>query len=272
MLSQAFPSLKGRAVLVTGGTRGLGRAMSLALAEAGARVAITGKSDGAALHDTARAMQRYGGEGSALAIVADVRAPEDCERAVRMVCERFGRLEVLVNNAGLGMRPVSETYIETPPKFWNADPAVWRDIVDTNVNGVFNMARAAVPGMIARRFGKLINITTSANTMTRKGLSPYGPSKIAVEAMSRIWAKDLEGTGVDVNVFLPGAATDTDILPDKRRKDTDLLPPSIMRAGILWLSSDHSNGQTGGRYVAKLWDERLPPDKAAAGAREDLPI
>ncbi len=228
------------------------------------------RATAAALHDTARAIQQYGSEG--LAIVADVRSTLDCDRAVRTVCERFGRLDVLVNNAGLGMRPVSETYIDVPPKFWEADPAAWRDIVDTNINGVFNMARAAVPGMIARAFGKLINITTSANTMTRRGLSPYGPSKIAVEAMSRIWAKDLEGAGIDVNVFLPGAATDTDILPDKRRKDAGLLPPAIMRAGILWLCADQSNGQTAGRYVAKLWDAGLPPDKAAAGAREDLPI
>lgn len=270
MARQAFPSLKNRVVLVTGGTRGLGREMALALAEAGARVAITGKSESAALHDSAQALRQVGSE--ALAIVADVRTPRDCERAVRLVCERYGRLDVLINNAGLGMRPVSETYIETPPKFWEADPAAWRDIVDTNINGVFNMSRASVPGMMAQRFGKLINLTTSANTMTRKGLSPYGPSKIAVEAMSRVWAKDLESTGVDVNVFLPGSATDTDILPDTRRKDTSLLAPAIMRAGILWLCADQSNGQTAGRYVAKLWNESLPPDEAAAGAREDLPI
>lgn len=131
------------------------------------------------------------------------------------------------------------------------------------------MARACVPHMLANGFGKVINISTSDQTMARRGYSPYGPSKAALEAMSRVWAQDLEGKGVDVNVYLPGGAVDTDVLPPgagKRGADGMLLAPSIMRRGIVWLCSDASNGQTGGRYIARLWDESLPGGEAARGA------
>ena len=107
--------------------------------------------------------------------------------------------------------------------------------------------------------------------MIRKGYSPYGPTKSALEAMSRVWAQDLDGTGVTVNVYLPGGATDTAILPEmtnKRGSDGNLLDPVIMRAPILWLCSDASNGHTGERYIARLWDNALPRDKAAEKARD----
>jgi 3-oxoacyl-[acyl-carrier protein] reductase len=199
-----------------------------------------------------------------------VRSYEACEAAVTQTLARFDRVDVLVNNAGVGMRLISERFNTEPTKFWEAAPDAWKAIVDTNVTGAFNMARAAVPGMVARGFGKVINVSTSDQTMVRKGYSPYGLSKAALEAASRVWAQDLEGTGVTVNVYLPGGAADTDLLPSgpgKKGADGNLLPPSIMRRGIRWLCSDASNGQTGGRYVARLWDEALPAHEAAAGAR-----
>lgn len=266
-----FPSLRGRVVLVTGGSRGLGRTMALALAEAGARVAVTGQSDSPALRDTVKAANALGG-GDAHGFVADVRLAAECERAVGEVVARFGRVDVLVNNAGLGMRPVSEAYIEHPPKFWESDPAACKSIIDTNVTGVLNMSRYAVPGMVERRFGKVINLSTSLAVMSRAGQSPYGPSKAAVESMSRIWVKDLEGTGVDVNVLLPGAATNGGTLPDKRRAQPDILPASIMKPVILWLCADESNGWTGGRYLARKWDVALPCDEAARRASEPWPV
>jgi 3-oxoacyl-[acyl-carrier protein] reductase len=124
--------------------------------------------------------------------------------------------------------------------------------------------------MMARGFGKIVNISTSAQTMVRRGYAPYGPTKAALEAASRIWAADLAGTGVDVNVYLPGGASDTDLIPpgpERKGADGMLLPAAIMRRGIGWLCADDSNGQTGGRYIARLWDAALPPDAAATGAR-----
>jgi NAD(P)-dependent dehydrogenase (short-subunit alcohol dehydrogenase family) len=128
-----------------------------------------------------------------------------------------------------------------------------------------------VPHMLRNGFGKIINISTSDVTMVRVGYSPYGPVKAGLEAMSRVWAQDLEGTGVTVNVFLPGGATDTRILPDmpsKRGADGGLLEPGIMRAPVLWLCADQSNGHTSERYIARLWDASLPVDEAAASARD----
>ncbi|MDX3904805.1 MAG: SDR family oxidoreductase [Pigmentiphaga sp.] len=270
MTADYTTSLRDRVVLITGGTRGLGREMALALVEAGARVAITGAHASDAMHDTMAQAQALAGIGRMFAIVADVTRFDHCARAVAEIREHFGALHVLVNNAGIGMGVISNTFNTEPARFWKTDPQAWRAIIDTNVNGAFNMARAAAPLMVEQGFGKIINISTSDLTMVRRGYSPYGPSKAALEAASRIWAQDLAGTGVDVNVYLPGGAADTDFLPagpDKKGADGNLLPPSIMRRGILWLCSDASNGRTGERYIARLWNDSLPPDLAAEGAR-----
>jgi NAD(P)-dependent dehydrogenase (short-subunit alcohol dehydrogenase family) len=173
-------SLGGRVVLVTGGSRGLGREMALALAAAGAKVAITGSAPTDAL---ARTCADLGGD--ALAIAADVTDAAAARNAVDRTIAAFGRLDVLVNNAGLGMRAISETFNTVPTKFWEAPTNAWRAIVDTNVNGPFVMARAVVPQMLAQKFGKIINISTSDQTMVRRGYAPYGPSKAFLEAASR---------------------------------------------------------------------------------------
>jgi len=269
MAAKNYPSLKDRVVLITGGSRGLGREMALALAEAGARISITGSSDTPQLRKTAAQLEAWTGKGRSLFFAADVRDFEACKRAVDETRKQFGRIDVLVNNAGLGMMPVSANYIKERPVFWEIGPEPWRMIMDTNIHGVFNMARLSVPHMIAQKFGKVINISTSEQTMVRKGFSPYGPSKAALEAMSKVWAQDLEGTGVDLNVYLPGGATDTDIFPpgeDRRGADGNLFPPSIMRPAILWLCADDSNGQSGKRYIARFWDDSLPSAEAAAQA------
>jgi 3-oxoacyl-[acyl-carrier protein] reductase len=230
--------------------------MALALAQAGAVVAITGQVASQALQDT---RQHLGDQ--ALAMVADVTDAQSAKDAVDQTMSAFGRIDVLINNAGLGMRAISETFNTVPTRFWEAPASAWTRIVDTNVNGPFLMSAAVVPQMIAQGFGKIINISTSDQTMVRKGYAPYGPSKAFLEAASRVWAADLRGTGVDVNVLLPGGASDTDLLPpspDKKGADGNLLPPSVMRAPICWLASDAANGITGARYIARLWDERDP--------------
>lgn len=268
-VSTAYPSIAGRTVMVTGGSRGLGREMVLALAGAGAAVAVVGSRPGATLDDTVADANRLGA-GKAVAIAADVADYAQCEAAATAALDAIGPIDVLINNAGLGMRRVSETFNTKPTRFWETEPEAWKDIIDTNINGVFNMARALVPGMVSRGFGKVINISTSDQTMIRQGYSPYGPSKAALEAMSRVWAQDLEGTGVDVNVYLPGGAADTDLLPpsaNKKGADGNLLPADVMRRAVLWLVDDQSNGVTGGRYIARLWDDSLSPNEAAGASR-----
>ena len=137
------------------------------------------------------------------------------------------------------------------------------------------MARAITPHLVKQGHGKIINISTSLQTMVRTGYAPYGPSKAALEAMTRVWAQDLNNTGVTVNVLLPGGATDTALLPDmanKRGADGQLLSPSLMRSPILWLCADDSNGHTAERFIAKAWqieaESNSDPKAAAISARD----
>jgi NAD(P)-dependent dehydrogenase (short-subunit alcohol dehydrogenase family) len=267
-LTWTHPSLRGRVALVTGGSRGLGREMALALAAAGCRVAILGSAETPELAGALKDALAFGGE--ALAVTGDVSDFGACAAAVELIMARFGRIDVLVNNAGRGMRLASETFTTQPVKFWELDPAIWRRIIDINVTGAFNMARAVAPGMVDRGFGRIVNISTSAQTMVRRGYAPYGPSKSALEAASRVWAQDLAGTGVTVNVLLPGGAANTELLPggpNRRGADGNLLDPAIMRAPMVWLASDASSGHTGERYIARLWDENLSVEDATAKAR-----
>ncbi|XDB00335.1 SDR family oxidoreductase (plasmid) [Sulfitobacter sp. LCG007] len=261
-------SLKDRVVLVTGASRGLGREMALELAGAGARLVLTGS----AMTDALRAVEAQIDPDRVLAIAADVADPAAAAKAVAQAEERFGRIDVLINNAGRGMRLVSESFNTVPTKFWETAPDAWAAIIAANVNGAFHMARAVTPGMIARGFGKIINVSTSVPTMIRRGYAPYGPSKAALEAASRVWAQDLADTGVDVNIYLPGGAADTDLLPPgpaKKGADGNLLPADVMRRGVLWLCSDLSNGVTGGRFIARYWGDTDDATANAEAARDD---
>ena len=111
--------------------------------------------------------------------------------------------------------------------------------------------------VVCQSWLKIINVSTSDQTMVRRGFSPYGPSKAFVEAASRAWAQELAGTGIDVNVLLPGGAADTDLLPpspDKKGADGNLLPATIMDEAIVWLVSEAADGHTGERYIGRYWD------------------
>ena len=263
------PSLQDRVVLITGGGRGLGREMALSLVRAGSRVMITGGRAVDELRAVETEARELAGEGRLIGIQADVTRWEDCQRAVEETLRAFGGLHVLCNNAGVGMLLISPDFVRDPFPFWKADVDAWRKIIDVNVNGAFMMARAAVPHMVERGFGKVVNISTSLITMVIKGFSPYGPSKAALEAATAVWVRDLEGTGVTVNVLAPGGRTDTAFLPpDSSGPDGGpLLSPGIMAPPMLWLASDASNGFTGHRYLAKDWNPALPPDEAASLAR-----
>ena len=231
---------------------------------------ITGAAVANDLHQTMAEAGRLYGPGRLLARTADVTKPDDCERTIAATLDAFGQVDAVINNAGRGMRIVSETFNTIPVKFWEIATPDWALILDINVNGVFNMARAAVPHMIKRGYGRVINISTSDQTMVRRGYAPYGPSKAALEAMSRCWAQDVDGSGVTVNVLLPGGASATELLPsgpDRRGADGNLLDPAIMGPPAVWLVSDASSAHNGERYIARLWDDTLPPALAAAKAR-----
>jgi 3-oxoacyl-[acyl-carrier protein] reductase len=192
-----------RHIIVTGGGRGLGWEMADALVAAGHRVVITGARDIVELRAAAERLNAgsHGPVPRAVAAAADVSSWDDCQRVAQCCLEVYGRIDGLINNAGRGMLEISPDFNRQPALFWQADPQGFQHIIDANVTGAFLMARACVPSMVAQGFGRVLNISTSAVTMVRTGYCPYGPSKAALEAMSAVWAKDLQGTGVTVNVL-----------------------------------------------------------------------
>jgi NAD(P)-dependent dehydrogenase (short-subunit alcohol dehydrogenase family) len=240
------PELEGVRVLVTGGTSGLGFAMSRALAEAGARVVLTGRTE-QRVRDAAR---RIGDLVTGL--VMDVRDEPSVSASVDSALRALGGIDVLVNNAGIGMRTVNPHFMTDPMGFWQVSPDAFRDLLATNVVGYFLVARAVVPHMLQAGRGKIVNISVNESTMRRRGFTPYGPSRAATDALSHIMAADLAGTGIDVNLLLPGGATRTGMTPDSAPEDVRAawLDPAIMGPPVCWLASRASDGLTDQRIVA----------------------
>jgi len=143
-------------------------------------------------------------------------------------------------------------------------------VIDTNVNGPFLMARRVAPVMVKAGWGRIINISMNHETMRRRGFSPYGPSKAALESETIIWSQDLAGTGVTVNALLPGGATLTGMIPDAVPDQirSALLDPAIIVPPLLWLVSPDSDGTTGRRIIATKWRTDLKGREAADAAMD----
>ena len=237
--------LKDKVAVVTGGGRGIGRAIAEAYAREGAKVVVTAARQKSEIEEVASRIK-------GTAVVADVSKSDEVRMLVDLVLSRFGRIDILVNNAARGMRFVNESFMTEPRPFWEADADAWRMVVDTNVTGVFLVTKAVVPHMLKRGSGRIINISISQETMRRRGFTPYGPSKAALESMSVIWAQELAGTGVTLNILLPGGATNTGMIPDSfpeaRRKD--LIDPQVMGPPAVYLASDDAREINGQRIIA----------------------
>ncbi len=257
--------LRGKVAIVTGAGSpiGLGRAMSLALAGAGARVAMLDVS-AETLSATAKEVEAAGGPGSALPIVCDVADYASCAAAVHRTIAELGGLHVLVNNAGTVPRNLGYATGNANP-FWELNPEAWAKVVAINFSGPFHMARAAAAHLMAQRWGRIIGVTTSLDTMYRKGQAPYGPSKAGHEAFIALIAQDLEGTGVTVNVLTPGGAANTNLLPQGVNRAA-LIQPEVMMQPVVWLASEASDGFTGQRIIGMRWDENLPVAERLARA------
>ena len=255
--------LAGRVAVVTGAASGMGKVMARALAAAGAKVA--------GVDVDAAGLDRLGAEavfaGKFLKLVADISKSADCRCAVEQIVAGLGGLDILINCAGISMSSAAG-HKEARIKFFEADPDAWQRIVAINCVGAFLMARFAAAPMIERGWGRIINVTTSFDTMLAAGLSAYGASKAALEASCVSFAKDLEGTGVTANVLVPGGPTDTPgFFPPGKPRPPVLLDPEIMGVPVVWLASPQSDGISACRFIARDWDRSLPPAEAAQRAR-----
>ena len=259
--------LAGKVAIVTGGGGGMGGAMSLGLIGDGADVLAVDVRAGPlqTLAETARARN---GPGRLEILAADITDPASCADLVERARSAFGGLHMVVNNAGIGMQTIRETYMTEPVSFWEADIDRWQRMMDVNFKAPFMIAKFAAPHLVAQGWGRIVNVTTSLDTMHRKAYTPYGQSKAALEAATATWAKDLAGTGVTANVLVPGGPTNTGFIPANAPFDRDtLVQPEVMVAPLLWLASEDSDGVTDCRFVGNDWDPALPPAEAADAAR-----
>jgi NAD(P)-dependent dehydrogenase (short-subunit alcohol dehydrogenase family) len=246
-------------VLISGGTSGLGLAMSAALVASGAQVVLTGRD--AARTAAVAAELASPGSGRAVGVAMDVRDVRSVEDGIAVASDALGGIDVLVNNAGIGMQTVNPRFMTHPQPFWLVEPDRFRDLFATNVTGYFLLARALAPVMAKAGKGKIINVSVSETTTRRAGFAPYGPSRAATDSLSHVMAADLAGTGVTVNLLAPGGATATGMVPDGIGGDVraGLLDPAIMGPPICWLASADSDGITDCRVIATEFADGVRP-------------
>ena len=256
--------MNGTVAIVTGGLRGLGQAMALGLLRTGHRVVAVGH-----IAEDIPAIQGAAGDLAAglMPMVADLRRPEECDRVVAAATAQFGPPGILVNNAGLTFTYIDPTRFrrETPQRFWEVSDEIVQNVMDTNYVAADQMARRVVPLMLKAGWGRVINVTTKLDTMNRAGSSPYGSSKAALEMATEIWAKELTGTGVTVNIVNPGAGANTPGMAAEMRarsaagQASRLVEPDEMIAPLLFVVSPAADAVNGFRFDANAWNAAMPP-------------
>ena len=261
--------LNGKVAIVTGAAGGFGRVLVRALLAEGAKVAALDVSESGlfALRDSLSDE----GEKRLFVKVTDISDYAACEHAVANTIKMLGGLHILINNGAMGMGAIRADCMVRLVGIREITPEMWGQFVATNFSGAWNMTRAAIARLLDQRWGRIITITTSFFTMLRGGFHPYGPCKAGLEAMASGHAREFEGTGVTVNVVVPGGPADTPMVPDESgfaRKD--LIPPSVMAPPIVWLCSEAADGITGNRYVATEWDLSKLPEQAEQHCRAPI--
>jgi NAD(P)-dependent dehydrogenase (short-subunit alcohol dehydrogenase family) len=251
--------------IVTGGLRGLGRAMALGLLNQGHNVTAVGHIR----EDIGEMLTLAGARAdSLLPLVADLRRPAECDRVFDESRRRFGDDPgILINSAGLTFTFIDPTRFrrEKPLRFWECGDDVIQAVMDTNYVAADQMARRAVPLMLKSGWGRVVNVTTKLDTMNRAGSSPYGSSKAALEMATEIWAKELAGTGVTVNIANPGAGANTPGMAAEMRARSAasavpiLVEPDDMVAPLLFVVSHAADGVNGFRFDANNWDKDRDP-------------
>jgi NAD(P)-dependent dehydrogenase (short-subunit alcohol dehydrogenase family) len=228
-------------VLITGSSKGLGRALAHAYAQAGARVVINARG-AETLEATRRELEAKGAE--VLAVVADATQPGEIARLVDAALARFGRIDVLINNAGiLGPSPRPNL-----AEFAAADLA---ELFRANVTGPLLVTQAVLPHLLARGSGVILNVTSDAGQTGFPGWGGYGATKAALELITESLAAELEGTGVRVNAVNPGdLKTEMHQLAFPGEDISDRLDPFTITDGFVWLASSEAKDISGQRFDA----------------------
>ena len=260
-----------RVALVTGGLRGLGRAMALGLAREGHPVLAVGH-----LAEDVPEIERASAQlpGRVQPLVADLREAGECDRVVAAAIERFGRIDILVNCAGLTF-----TYIDPPrfrrptiQHFYEVGDEIIDNVVAVNFIAADRLSRRVAPAMVAAGWGRIVNVTTKLDTMNRAGTHPYGATKAALEMATEVWAKDIEGTGLTINIVNPGAGANTPGMAEEMRamsregRAARLVEPDEMVPPLLYVVSREADRVNGYRFDANAWDTALPIAEAARRA------
>src|SRR3954471_3387868 len=248
--------LDGKTALVTGGARGLGRTMATALAEAGADIAISGRSKDActdAAKDIAAATGR-----KVSAFAADVTVAADVDRLLADVTQACGGIDILINNAGTNIRGTLDQLSE----------ADWDNVIDTNLKGPFLCTKAFAPAMLKKGWGRVINLASIMSVVALPGRTPYSSSKAGVLGLTRVWALEWAGKGVTCNTTCPGPfATDMNrqLLNDPTAYQQFVANIPMGRWGelheltgaVVFLASDASSFMTGSSiFVDGGWTAR----------------
>jgi NAD(P)-dependent dehydrogenase (short-subunit alcohol dehydrogenase family) len=257
-MSNQSPTSPPRNVLITGAASGIGKAVASALLGDGHKVTVVDVNAEA----LATAEKDLGPGDRVHFVEADITSDADCERAVAESVKRFGSLQALFNNAGIGMGVIRGDAEVNHPPIEELTPDIWERFFAVNCLGPIRMTRAAIAELKTGGWGRIINNSTSYLTMLR--VQPYGAVKSALESTSAVWAKELDGTGITVNIVVPGGPTDTPFVVEIGIPRQNMLRPAVMAPPIQWLMSDESNGFTGRRIVAGHWDTTLAPATAAA--------
>ncbi len=239
--------LAGKVAVVTGASRGLGRAIALAYAVEGASVVLAARPSA----DLKATTQDADALSFAMAVATDVREEGDCVRLAQQVNQAFGRLDILVNNAGIFVPSMGGSSV------LDVEPKGWDDVFATNVRGVYLVTRALLPTMRRGDGGSIINVSSGLAQRVVPGTGPYAASKSAVETLTRVLAEELREKRIRVNALHPGGIVDTAFIPASvpgEARKRMLRPPVICPAAV-WLASGESADVTGQVVNAREWNE-----------------